>query len=69
MLAFAHGMLTETALAQLHDELRRLRQKFAELHAESLAAPLAKRHGCGLLLALREWELAAFTALRRAPGA
>lgn len=67
-LAFAHGMLTEAALAQLQDELRRLRQRFAELHAESLAAPLGKRHGCGLLLALREWELAAFTALRRAPG-
>lgn len=65
VLGFAHGMLTETALAQLQAELRRLRQKFAELHEESLAAPLAKRRGCGLLLALREWELAAFTALRR----
>ena len=64
-LAFAHGMLTEAALEKLQGEVRRLRQKFAELHAESLAAPLARRRGSGLLLALREWELAAFTALRR----
>ena len=64
-LAFAHGMLTETALAALQDDLRRLRARFAELHEESLASPLPKRRGSGLLLALREWEPAAFTALRR----
>lgn len=65
MLGFAHGMLTEAALAQLQAEVRRLRQRFAELHQESLATPRGKRRGCGLLLALREWEMAAFTALRR----
>jgi transcriptional regulator with XRE-family HTH domain len=64
-LAFSHGMLTESAIATLQHELRRLRARFAELHEESLAAPLAKRRGSGLLLALREWEPAAFTALRR----
>lgn len=64
-LAFTHGMLTESALASLQNELRRLRARFAELHEESLAAPLPKRRGSGLLLALREWEPAAFTALRR----
>lgn len=66
VLGFSHGMLTETAIAKLQAELRKLRQRYAELHEESLVAPLAKRRGCGLLLALREWELAAFTALRRA---
>jgi transcriptional regulator with XRE-family HTH domain len=64
-LAFTHGMLTESALATLQTELRRLRARFAELHEESLASPLPKRRGSGLLLALREWEPAAFTALRR----
>jgi transcriptional regulator with XRE-family HTH domain len=64
-LAFTHGMLTESALAALQVELRRLRARFAELHEESLAAPLPKRRGSGLLLALREWEPAEFTALRR----
>jgi transcriptional regulator with XRE-family HTH domain len=65
VLAFSHGMLTDAATAKLLAEVRRLRQRFAELHEESLPAPLAKRTGTGLLLAVREWELAAFTALRR----
>jgi transcriptional regulator with XRE-family HTH domain len=64
-LAFTHGMLTDSAIATLQTELRRVRARFAELHEESLAAPLPKRRGSGLLLALREWEPAAFTALRR----
>jgi hypothetical protein len=64
-LAFTHGMLTDSAIATLQTELRRVRARFAELHEESLASPLPKRRGSGLLLALREWEPAAFTALRR----
>jgi len=64
-LDFAHGMLTESARAKLQHELRQLRARFAQLHQESLAAPLAQRRGRGLLLALREWEPAAFAALRR----
>ncbi|HEU5437228.1 MAG TPA: transcriptional regulator [Telluria sp.] len=64
-LAFAHGMLTDAALDKLHAELRRLRAVFAELHEASLASPLPKRRGSALLLALREWEPARFTALRR----
>lgn len=65
VMGFSHGMLTEAALARLLTEIRKLRQRYAELHEESLLAPLAKRRGCGLLLAMREWELAAFTELRR----
>ncbi|WP_153108849.1 hypothetical protein [Propionivibrio limicola] len=45
--------------------LDRLRQCLAELHDESLASPLAKRRGVGMLLALREWEIAAFRQLQR----
>ncbi|HEX8986617.1 MAG TPA: helix-turn-helix transcriptional regulator [Rhodocyclaceae bacterium] len=66
VMAFSHGMLTEAAIAKVQGEIRRLRQRFAELHEESLAAPLNKRRGIGLLLAMREWELRAFTAYRRA---
>ncbi len=62
---FAHGMLTQAALAQMQAELRRLRRVFAELHADSLRAPLDQRQGFGLLFALRSWEPAAFAALRR----
>jgi hypothetical protein len=64
-LTFIHGMFTDQALAQIQDELRKLRKKFAELHEESLSAPLNKRRGLGLLLALRGWEPADFTELRR----
>ncbi len=64
-MTFVHGMYTDQALAQILDELRRLRKKFAELHEESLSAPLSKRRGIGLLLAMRGWEPADFTALRR----
>ncbi len=64
-MAFSHAMLTESAIARMQLEIRKLRQRFAELHEESLAAPLAKRRGTGMLLAMREWELGAFTELRR----
>lgn len=64
-MAFVHGMFTDQALAQILDELRRLRKKFAELHEESLSAPLSKRRGIGILLAMRGWEPADFTKLRR----
>lgn len=67
-LDFVHGMLTESARAKLQAELRQLRARFALLHEESLAAPLPQRRGTGLLLALREWEPAAFAQLRRAPA-
>ena len=65
VMSFSHAMLTESAVAKMQAEMRRLRQKFAELHEESLSAPLSKRTGTGMLLAMREWELDAFTALRR----
>lgn len=58
-------MLTADASTQFQAELRRLRQKFSELHQESLSAPLAQRRGIGLLMALREWEPVGFAALRR----
>ena len=65
-MAFVQGMVTEAGALQLQSELRKLRQKLAELHQDALAVPLSKRRGTGLLFALREWEPAAFTKLRRA---
>ncbi|WP_255990108.1 helix-turn-helix domain-containing protein [Chitinolyticbacter albus] len=64
-LQFTHAMLSPAALAQLQRQLKRLRQDLAELHRDSLTVPLAERRGVGLLLALREWEPAAFSRLRR----
>ena len=62
---FAHAMLTQSAATQFQTELRRLRQKFSDLHQESLAAPLNQRRGIGLLMAMREWEPSGFAAIRR----
>lgn len=65
VMAFSHAMLTEAAVEKIQKEIRKLRQKLAELHEESLSAPLSKRRGTGLLLAMREWEITAFRNLRR----
>ncbi len=65
VMAFSHAMLTESAIAKMQAEIRKLRLKFSELHEESLAAPLSKRRGTGMLLAMREWEMGSFTKLRR----
>lgn len=67
-LEFAQGLVTESALAQLRQELRRLRARMAALHEESTAAPLEQRRGIGLMLALRRWEPKAFKRLRRTPS-
>jgi transcriptional regulator with XRE-family HTH domain len=64
-MTFVHGMYTDQALALMQDELRKLRLKFAELHEQSLSAPLSKRRGLGLLLAMRGWEPSDFAKLRR----
>jgi transcriptional regulator with XRE-family HTH domain len=62
---FVNGMLTEAAVAQLQEELRKLRNRFSELHDESLALPVAQKLGIGLMLAMRRWEPAGFIKLRR----
>lgn len=64
-LEFAQGLVTESGLAQLRQELRRLRARMAVLHEESTAAPLEQRRGIGLMLAVRRWEPKAFKRLRR----
>lgn len=65
VMAFSHAMLTDAATAKMQAEIRKLRQKFAELHEESLLSPLPKRRGTGMLLAMRGWEIDAFSKLRR----
>lgn len=67
-LDFVHGMLTGPAEAEFLAELRRLRARLAALHTESATAPLRQRRGTGVLLAMREWEPKAFSALRRSPA-
>ncbi|MFZ6842874.1 helix-turn-helix domain-containing protein [Undibacterium sp. RuTC16W] len=62
---FAHAMLTDAAIQKMQLKLLQIRNKFAELHQESLSSPLPKRRGSALLLAMREWEPVEFVSLRR----
>lgn len=62
---FVHGMLSADARTRFQTQLSRLRRNFAELHEESLHAPIGQRRGTGMLLAMREWEPPAFAQLRR----
>lgn len=62
---FIHGMFTEQTLMQARDELKNLRQKFSQLHEASLDAPMAKRYGAGMLMALRKWEPEILIKLKR----
>ncbi len=62
---FLFGMLTEQAASRLLEELRILRQRMLNLHEESLSAPLDRRRGYGLMLAMRSWEPVEFASLRR----
>lgn len=65
-MAFVHGMLTDSAFAELAGEIAKLRKRFAELHEENLTEPLERKHGASLLVASRlGWEPAAFAELRR----
>jgi transcriptional regulator with XRE-family HTH domain len=64
-MTFVHGMFTDQALTQIQDEMRKFRKRFAELHQESLSAPLSKRSGIGFMMALRGWEPIDFKKMRR----
>jgi hypothetical protein len=55
-LHLCEALVTETALAQLRLELRRVRARLAALHEGSMAAPLDQRRGIGVVLAMRRWE-------------
>lgn len=66
VMAFVHGMFTDSAFEELAAEIARLRKRFAELHEENQAEPLARKHGASLLIASRlGWEPRAFARLRR----
>jgi transcriptional regulator with XRE-family HTH domain len=64
-LIFAQGMLSLAAQTEIHHEMERLRRKIADLHQECKALPIGSKHGTGILLAMREWEPALFSGLRR----
>jgi hypothetical protein len=65
LFLFLSGMLSDASIAELIGELRRVARDFAQRHRGDLGLPLPQRFGTSLLVALRPWELRAFTQLRR----
>lgn len=64
-LLLVHGRISRALAPSFLDRIQRVAQDFAQQHlADQKLAP-ADREGYTLLLAMRSWEFAAFTALRR----
>jgi DNA-binding Xre family transcriptional regulator len=62
---FLTGALSRNAIEQLLRKLNNLAKEFAELHSEDMSLPMEERNNFGLVLALRPWELGAFSSLKR----
>ncbi|SDM68186.1 Cro/C1-type HTH DNA-binding domain-containing protein [Oryzisolibacter propanilivorax] len=60
-----HGAIAHSQRVAFMERMQRVAQDFAQQHLADQRLPEAERAGCTLLLALREWEFAAFTAMRR----
>ena len=62
---FIPGLLSERSQNAFSRKLLALGKEFNELHRQDFDLPLDKRRSIGLLLALREWEFAAFRPFSR----
>jgi transcriptional regulator with XRE-family HTH domain len=64
-LLLVHGSIARALAPSFVERLQRVAQDFAQQHLADQKLPEAAREGYTLLLAMRSWEFAAFTALRR----
>lgn len=62
---FIPGLLSERSRDAFTRKLLALGKEYTELHRQDRDLPLGKRRSIGLLLAMREWEFAAFTPFLR----
>jgi DNA-binding Xre family transcriptional regulator len=60
-----HGSVSRGVAPSFLDRMQRVAQDFAQQHQADQKLPESEREGYTLLLAMRSWEFAAFTALRR----
>jgi len=65
-LLLVHGSVSRALAPAFFERMQRVAQDFAQQHQTDQKLADADREGYTLLLATRRWELAAFTALRRA---
>jgi transcriptional regulator with XRE-family HTH domain len=60
-----NGMLSAASRAALVARLKRVVREFSELHNDDVRLPPSQRLNMTMLVAIRHWELQAFTQLRR----
>lgn len=60
-----NSMLSKASGAAIVAKLKRLARECSDLHSEDARLPPGERSAMSLLLAIRHWELEAFTELRR----
>lgn len=60
-----HGSVSRSLAPGFLERMQRVAQDFAQQHLADQKLPEADREGYTLLLAMRSWEFAAFSALRR----
>ncbi|HXF67733.1 MAG TPA: helix-turn-helix domain-containing protein [Burkholderiales bacterium] len=59
------GMLSKNSSAAIVSRLKRVAHEFSELHNGDSKLPLSERSAMSLLVAIRHWELQAFSELKR----
>ena len=60
-----NGMLSKSSSAAVVARLKRIAKEFSELHNDDVRLPPSQRLNMTMLVAIRHWELQAFTELRR----
>jgi transcriptional regulator with XRE-family HTH domain len=64
---FVAGSLSPDSQARFKSALNRLTAEFEDLARNDARLPVAKRHGCAAILALRDWRFSEFARYRRKP--
>ena len=64
-LLLVHGSIGRSLAPSFFERMQRVAQDFAQQHQADQKLPEKEREGYTLLLAMRSWEFAAFTRLRR----
>ncbi len=60
-----NGMLSGSSRATIVARLKRIAREFSELHNDDVRLPAPQRLNMTMLVAIRHWEMQAFTELRR----
>lgn len=69
-LLVVNGMLSAASRALIVERLKRVTREFSELHSDDARLAMDERSAMSVCVALRHWELEAFSQLRRrAPAA